>query len=322
MLYINFINEIIAKRGYDGIHDIYHEYHHVIPKCMGGSDDKNNLISLTSQEHFIAHKLLVEENPDNVSLMGALVMVTFMRSNNQERYIPTKEEYEYVKAINKKFTSLTQKGLLWCYHKDTHQLKRFKLDKIPVDYILGLPPEYKSPTKGKSMSEESKQKLSQSKKGKYLGKKWFNDGNIEILVYNCPEGFIEGRLPFNEETKKNISKSLIGKKLSQNSKDKISKSSKGKHAYNNGIITIKAYECPNGFKPGFCKNDKLSKCRFYTNGENTIKIYENDIVPEGYCLGMSKNDKLQNRKWFTDGKQNKLCKECPEGFYLGRTNKK
>ena len=322
MTYKEFIDDIINIRGYDGICGIYHEYHHIIPRCLGGTDDKSNLVSLTSKEHFIAHKLLVEENPNNISLMGALVMVTFMRSNNQERYIPTKEEYKYVKAINKQFVSLTQKQLLWCYHLDTHQLRRFKLDKIPVDYVLGLPPEYEGPTKGKKMSDESKQKLSQSKIGKYLGKEWFNNGDIEILVYNCPEGFIKGRLPFSEETKKHMSESFTGKKLSQETKEKVSKSKIGKHVYNNGIITIRAYDCPEGFKPGFLKNDKLSNCKFYTNGEKTIKVYDGDIIPEGYYLGMAKNDKLQDRKWFTNGYQNRLCKDCPEGYYLGRTSKK
>ena len=34
---------------------IYYEKHHIVPKCMGGSDDTENLIILTAREHFIAH---------------------------------------------------------------------------------------------------------------------------------------------------------------------------------------------------------------------------------------------------------------------------
>lgn len=40
---------------YDGI---YTETHHIIPKSINGTNDKENLIELTSREHFIAHKLL------------------------------------------------------------------------------------------------------------------------------------------------------------------------------------------------------------------------------------------------------------------------
>lgn len=34
------------------------ETHHIVPKCMGGSNDKENLVNLTAREHFVAHKLL------------------------------------------------------------------------------------------------------------------------------------------------------------------------------------------------------------------------------------------------------------------------
>lgn len=138
MTYKEFIDNILNSRGRFNLEGTYHKRHHILPRCLNGTEEDSNLIDLTSKEHFHAHKLLVEENPNNISLMGALVMVTFMRSINQERYIPTDDEYEYVKVINRKFVSLSQKGLLWCYHINTHQLKRFRLDKIPEDYVLGL----------------------------------------------------------------------------------------------------------------------------------------------------------------------------------------
>ena len=40
--------------------DIYYENHHIIPKCFGGSNKKDNLVLLTAKEHYICHKLLVE----------------------------------------------------------------------------------------------------------------------------------------------------------------------------------------------------------------------------------------------------------------------
>lgn len=39
---------------------IYTEEHHIIPKSMGGTDEKINLVLLTAKEHFIAHLLLVK----------------------------------------------------------------------------------------------------------------------------------------------------------------------------------------------------------------------------------------------------------------------
>lgn len=37
---------------------VYYEMHHIIPKSLGGTDDKNNLVLLTPKEHYIAHLLL------------------------------------------------------------------------------------------------------------------------------------------------------------------------------------------------------------------------------------------------------------------------
>lgn len=39
----------------------YGEIHHIIPRCMGGSNEKDNLVKLTAREHFIAHLLLAKE---------------------------------------------------------------------------------------------------------------------------------------------------------------------------------------------------------------------------------------------------------------------
>jgi len=52
----------------------YQEKHHIIPKCLGGNNDEENLIYLFPEEHYYAHKLLAIENPHNKSIiMGGIV---------------------------------------------------------------------------------------------------------------------------------------------------------------------------------------------------------------------------------------------------------
>ena len=77
--YEEFINNILETRGRFACGEEYHERHHIIPKCCGGSDDKNNLIDLFAREHFIAHKLLAEENPDNDKLVYAYTCMAFFK---------------------------------------------------------------------------------------------------------------------------------------------------------------------------------------------------------------------------------------------------
>lgn len=47
------------------------ECHHIIPKCLGGDNSKENLIWLTKSEHVEAHRKLFLENPDSISMFCA-----------------------------------------------------------------------------------------------------------------------------------------------------------------------------------------------------------------------------------------------------------
>jgi len=65
----------------------YVEKHHIIPKCLGGSDDKDNIAVLTPEEHFLAHQLLVKIYPNSPPLINAAVIMTThhteSRANNK-----------------------------------------------------------------------------------------------------------------------------------------------------------------------------------------------------------------------------------------------
>jgi hypothetical protein len=67
------------NRNYDG----YTENHHIIPICMGGTNDKDNMVKLTPEEHFLIHILLVKLNPQNDSLIFAVKMMTEHQTNKR-----------------------------------------------------------------------------------------------------------------------------------------------------------------------------------------------------------------------------------------------
>jgi hypothetical protein len=52
-------------------HNLYYEKHHIIPKCMGGSNTRDNIVYLTAREHFIIHLLLCKIHADKSDAIKA-----------------------------------------------------------------------------------------------------------------------------------------------------------------------------------------------------------------------------------------------------------
>lgn len=63
MDYQSLYNTLISHRKLNPPQNSYTERHHIIPRCMGGVDDKSNLVDLTAREHFVAHRLLAKIHP-------------------------------------------------------------------------------------------------------------------------------------------------------------------------------------------------------------------------------------------------------------------
>lgn len=49
----------------------YSERHHVLPRCLGGGDEPENLVRLTAEEHYVAHQLLIRIHPAERRLVWA-----------------------------------------------------------------------------------------------------------------------------------------------------------------------------------------------------------------------------------------------------------
>lgn len=84
MNYITHYTKLI-ERAKNRILDGYSEKHHIVPKCMAGTNDKNNLVYLTPEEHYIAHQLLIKIYPDNKELIYAAIMMCVYSETNDKR---------------------------------------------------------------------------------------------------------------------------------------------------------------------------------------------------------------------------------------------
>ena len=64
---------LLIERAKNRLLECYTERHHIVPRCMGGSDDLDNLVDLTPEEHYVAHQLLVKMHPGEHKLVYALM---------------------------------------------------------------------------------------------------------------------------------------------------------------------------------------------------------------------------------------------------------
>ena len=65
--------------------DGYCEFHHIIPKSLGGTNDTGNLVLLTAREHFIAHLLLTKMvmAKNRTKMCWALHRITYSSLTNE-----------------------------------------------------------------------------------------------------------------------------------------------------------------------------------------------------------------------------------------------
>lgn len=76
----NKIYDALISRSVNRTIDGYVERHHIVPRCMDGGDNKENIAILTPEEHFLAHQLLVKIYPDNPGLVYALARLSAGKS--------------------------------------------------------------------------------------------------------------------------------------------------------------------------------------------------------------------------------------------------
>lgn len=204
--------------------DSHYENHHIIPKSMGGSNTKNNLVLLTAREHFICHMLLIRM----VSTKDVYRMVNAIRRFKAKA--KTSKEFENIRrsiSIFSKGEMNPSFGKIWIHNKNTKDIlyvKSEEFKKLDQDiYIKGLP----------------------HQRGGNKNTFWINNGMEESMINNStilPIGWVVGRIhvPSNEQMKK-ISKARHTPEKDKEHSEKMTGDKHvnfGQPAYNRGRIWI------------------------------------------------------------------------------------
>jgi len=139
----NNITENAKFRTIDG----YTERHHIHPRSLGGTNDKDNLVNLTAREHFICHWLLTKMHTGEArgKMINALYLMQG-KNQYQDRYINSKV-YETLRTEYAQYISKLNTGRIQSLDEKTKQIAA----------ITGR--------KRASFSEEWRAKMSASKLG-------------------------------------------------------------------------------------------------------------------------------------------------------------
>lgn len=162
----------------------YTETHHIVPRCMGGSDLPENLVRLTAREHFIAHALLYKAYK-TPQLAHAWFMMT-VSSDNQKRH--NSRLYELCRSAHIQALKETMRGEGNPFHGKKHSKKT--LEKISKKVKEAL--KDKEPTEAMKDARRRFIELSKQPKNKEHKKKIGRKGLI--MVYN-PKTMVYNRIP-------------------------------------------------------------------------------------------------------------------------------
>jgi len=124
----------------------YTERHHIIPRCLGGSNAVDNLVNLTPEEHYLAHQLLVKIHPNNKKLLHAAMMMTesSYQNRNNKLYGWLRKRYSKQRKRDTIGDKNPNFGKKWYHEPTTLEKIRVVPGTQPTNFVEGRTPKFKN----------------------------------------------------------------------------------------------------------------------------------------------------------------------------------
>ena len=186
--YYNIINRALSRELTS-----YTEIHHIIPRSMGGTDSKDNLVKLTAREHFICH-LLLPKITEGVAYQKMIYAYTIMSG----RKIYGARKYEFYRKEYAKINSVLRSGEgngMFGVDRSGEKNTFFGKKHTPETKDLISRKKKGVSIKQPPFTEEHKQNISKARKGTGIVYKFTHPnygtftGNIQDLCKKYPDIF-------------------------------------------------------------------------------------------------------------------------------------
>lgn len=207
----------------------YFENHHVLPKCLGGTNDKDNLVLLTAKEHYLCHYLLCRM-VDNPKILFAFGRMQYKSPLHSERYVNSRMYAEIKPKIAEAMGDLHRGKVLSAETRrkigDATRLRTVKESTLAKLRSIALT------RKGIPRTAETKQRISEANTGNRFTRKPFSEehcrklserkktclkgNNTKPWIVTIPDGttvIVQNRREFCEQNNLNFSsvKATTGK---------------------------------------------------------------------------------------------------------------
>ena len=253
--------------------NIYKQVHHIIPRCEGGLNDASNLVELPYYFHIKAHYLHAKELEKENKLRPAYQNYKAVMRCLGESYIP-KDYHEFLMGLDFAIESLSKRAQLekqtfWVKKSGEKSVRIFS-DQLEEYEKLGY-------TKGRDFKNPSTKKwVNKNGKNFYIEsselQKYLSDGyslgmfkTDKMRSCNKVSKSTVGTKWMHKGTeRKAVKKELVDEYLKEGwelgsgmtpaAGAKHPHKKRGMHWFTNGVESIQALECPEGYRRGrVCK---------------------------------------------------------------------
>ena len=158
--------------------------HHIIPKYEGGSDAADNITELTVTQHAMWHFAEWKRKKDPRDKLAWQGLAGIIGHEEVHRIASA------FSSIDREYTPEFRQKLRDTWTDERKERHSKRMSELWADPTSRVQRTLGNLRRNEPHTERAKQRMSVAKKGR----KWWNNGEDQCMQFECPDGWVRGRL--------------------------------------------------------------------------------------------------------------------------------